>query len=310
MSISTTSSPRERRARSASKATAAGSPPARRFTISAPARSAQMLELLDRGGAVGVAGRDDHGLCPRARSAAASLPIVVVLPEPFTPDDEDHVRLLRVRDDRARAARQDRLRARLERAADLRRVEASSPRRGTRPAVRTPRSAPNRHALDLVERSKPGRARSCRAARPSSLPMSRRATSPAPRQSGARRRRPQARRRAPREPRPRLRGGSTSRGRVGGGTGSPLGRGRAARAAQAEHEARERARRRATAPPTSSGPQGELRRQVGHGPGSLVHSASLGCASLRAPPALVCADIGPRACRAVSPRSATRRGPP
>ena len=43
------------------------------------------LQLLDRGGAEGVAGGEQHALAVTGHSGAASLPMVVVLPEPFTP---------------------------------------------------------------------------------------------------------------------------------------------------------------------------------------------------------------------------------
>ena len=51
----------------------------------APVRSPQILQLLDRGGAERVAGRQHHLAPSRAEACAASLPIVVVLPEPLTP---------------------------------------------------------------------------------------------------------------------------------------------------------------------------------------------------------------------------------
>ena len=50
----------------------------------APARSPQILQLLDGGGAEGVAGGEHHLLAFGAK-LAASLPMVVVLPEPLTP---------------------------------------------------------------------------------------------------------------------------------------------------------------------------------------------------------------------------------
>ena len=43
------------------------------------------LQLLDRGGAEGVAGGQQHAQALAGHSGAASLPMVVVLPEPFTP---------------------------------------------------------------------------------------------------------------------------------------------------------------------------------------------------------------------------------
>ncbi len=49
-----------------------------------PRAGAPDLQLLDRGGAEGVAGRD-HYLLAAARNWLASLPMVVVLPEPLTP---------------------------------------------------------------------------------------------------------------------------------------------------------------------------------------------------------------------------------
>ena len=43
------------------------------------------LQLLDRRGAEGVAGGEHRPILPSARSLAASLPMVVVLPVPLTP---------------------------------------------------------------------------------------------------------------------------------------------------------------------------------------------------------------------------------
>ena len=48
-------------------------------------RRAQIAQLLDRRGAERVAGGEHRPSCPSALNLAASLPIVVVLPEPLTP---------------------------------------------------------------------------------------------------------------------------------------------------------------------------------------------------------------------------------
>ena len=63
------------------------------------------LQLLDRGGAEGVAG-DEHHLRAGGAELAAILPSVVVLPEPFTPT-RDHLRPLGVDRHRARHRLQD-----------------------------------------------------------------------------------------------------------------------------------------------------------------------------------------------------------
>ena len=79
-----TSTPRAFADCSASKTTAAGSAPAACATTGTPLRSAQTCELLDGGGAERVAG-GEHDRGPSSLSRRASLPIVVVLPEPLTP---------------------------------------------------------------------------------------------------------------------------------------------------------------------------------------------------------------------------------
>ena len=84
MSISSTSSPSALRLREGIVGEAGGIAPGSRAITAAPVRSPQILQLLDGGGAEGVAGGQHHAM-PSSRSRAASLPMVVVLPLPLTP---------------------------------------------------------------------------------------------------------------------------------------------------------------------------------------------------------------------------------
>ena len=78
-------SPRARADCSASKTTAPGSAPACCATNARAGALGPDLQLLDRRGAEGIA-RGEHARCwPAPGRRAASLPMVVVLPEPFTP---------------------------------------------------------------------------------------------------------------------------------------------------------------------------------------------------------------------------------
>ena len=73
---------------------------------SAPVRVGPDLELLDGGGAKRVAG-GQHDARPSARNFAASLPMVVVLPEPLTPATRmTNGFLCRIDDERLRHRRQ------------------------------------------------------------------------------------------------------------------------------------------------------------------------------------------------------------
>ena len=85
VSAITTSWPRACAASIASKTTAPGSEPGVAVTISHPARSAHCGELLLRRRAVGVGGRHDTDRPSSFWRCHAILPIVVVLPVPFTP---------------------------------------------------------------------------------------------------------------------------------------------------------------------------------------------------------------------------------
>ena len=85
VSAISTSVPRAFADCSASKTTAAGSAPVACETIGTPLRSAQTASLLDGRRAKRIAGREQHGQSPGPSGGGASLPIVVVLPEPFTP---------------------------------------------------------------------------------------------------------------------------------------------------------------------------------------------------------------------------------
>ena len=166
-----------RAAVSASKASPAASAPGARATTGGAGALAPDLELLDGGGAEGVAGRQHHAACPRARKIAASLPMVVVLPEPLTPTTRMTKRL------RVRMISSG-LRHRRQHLLDLGRPEWPSPRRARSPC----RSGPvgqrrgdaaggvdaeigaDQHFLDLLERARhracawrPGRRWRCRA---------------------------------------------------------------------------------------------------------------------------------------------------
>jgi hypothetical protein len=84
VSTISTSAPRAAAARYASKATAPGSAPRPWATSSAPARCAHVSSCSPAAARkVSLAARATD--MPRRPSAAASLPIVVVLPVPFTP---------------------------------------------------------------------------------------------------------------------------------------------------------------------------------------------------------------------------------
>ena len=84
VSTITTSRPRARAASTASNATAAGSAPRGAPTKSAPARSAQ-ISSCSSAAARNVSAAPTSTERPCSRSLRASLPIVVVLPVPFTP---------------------------------------------------------------------------------------------------------------------------------------------------------------------------------------------------------------------------------
>ena len=84
MSTTTTSLPRDSAAAIASNATAAGSPPRSEPTKSAPARVAQ-ISSCSSAAARNVSAAATSTERPWSCSFAASLPIVVVLPDPFTP---------------------------------------------------------------------------------------------------------------------------------------------------------------------------------------------------------------------------------
>ena len=84
VSTSTTSLRRARAAEVASKTTAAGSAPSCCLTMSTPARSAQMVSC-SAAAARKVSAAQKRTFFPWCRSWAPILPMVVVLPTPFTP---------------------------------------------------------------------------------------------------------------------------------------------------------------------------------------------------------------------------------
>ena len=114
VSASTRSAPRAAARCTASKMTELGSPPSAPRTRSAPARSAH-VSSCSAAAARNVSPAAITTVWPASACRLPTLPIVVVLPTPFTPDEQPHVGRARLVVERAVAAGEVGLELRLQR---------------------------------------------------------------------------------------------------------------------------------------------------------------------------------------------------